>query len=128
MFQKKSSRKKNALIGRFGEKIAQDYLLQKGYELIEKNYHCPGGEIDIIVKKNDILVFVEVKTRLYENFGPGEAAFNSYKKHKLLRTIFNYLTHKTPSISVWRLDLIAIQLFAAKNKANIKHFSNILVT
>jgi putative endonuclease len=120
--------KNSKTIGALGEGIAQNYLLKKGYELITTNYHIPGGEVDIIVKKNDILVFVEVKTRLQCYFGPGEEALNDHKKRVLLRTIFTYLTQHPSSMFSWQLDFIAIQIFTPKNIATVKHFSNILAT
>ena len=56
-------------LGRFGENTAKSFLIRKGYEIIDLNFHTPYGEIDIICKHNDQLIFVEVKTRKSMKFG-----------------------------------------------------------
>ncbi len=62
------------LLGKEGERIAERYLLKKGYKLVERNYRCPSGELDLIVLDLRVVVFVEVKTRTGHAFGtPFEA-------------------------------------------------------
>ena len=62
----------NRKIGKDGEEIAAKFLLDKGYNILEKNYYTRFGEIDLIASKNDILVFVEVKLKQTEDFGTPE--------------------------------------------------------
>lgn len=112
------------LTGKLGEQLALKFLLSRGYSLVQKNYCIRGGEIDLILKKNGIIIFVEVKTRRSHDFGPAEEAFNRNKKSKILRTIQNFLT-KAPQIN-WQLDLITIE-FQSLNKAQIRHYQNILI-
>lgn len=113
-------------IGKFGESIALDYLLRKGYFLVQRNYFIQGGEVDLIVKKDDQLVFVEVKTRLSQSFGLGESAVTPYKKYKLLRTIRHYLDENPKCKEFWRLDAVSIEMRLSEKKATLKHFLDIL--
>jgi putative endonuclease len=69
--------------GQFGERLAQDYLLEQGYTILEKNYRYKRAEIDIIARKDELLLFVEVKTRTTDTYGFPEEAV-SLKKEKLL--------------------------------------------
>lgn len=120
-FQAKNSTQK----GRFGEETAQKYLEEKGYRHVAGNFHIVGGEIDIIMKKNDIIVFVEVKLRTGIRFGSGAEALNKNKKHKLLRTVYAYLAQH-PGIKRWQLDLVNILYDQTGHRAFIQHFANIL--
>lgn len=115
--------KSTTKMGRFGEEIALRYLKEKGYSLIGRNFHIRGGELDLICKKNDIIVFVEVKLRTSHNFGTGGEALTRVKKQKLLRAAFTFLqTHPAR----WRMDLLDIHFRKSSRKAFIKHFINIL--
>ena len=69
--------------GIIGEKIAQKYLKDNKYEIIENNYYTRNGEIDIIASKNNYIIFVEVKTRTNEKYGKPSEAVNNIKKTKL---------------------------------------------
>ena len=119
-------------VGSFGERIAENYLREKGYQILDRNYFSRistgprKGEIDIIVKKNDIISFIEVKTlRLAQNepFSPEEKADFS-KQRKLVKTAESWLMKKKiPLNSKWQIDVIAIELNLNK-KAKINHFEN----
>ncbi|MEE1170054.1 MAG: YraN family protein [Anaerovoracaceae bacterium] len=68
--------------GKFGEDAAAEYLVRNGYRIIERNFRCRLGEIDIIAQRGDIVAFVEVKTRLGNMFGrPAEAVGREKQKH-----------------------------------------------
>ena len=85
MIQKTDQVKNNMETGKLGEKLALRFLTQKGYSLVCANYHIRGGELDLVMRKNGILVFVEVKTRKTGNFGFGDEAVNYRKKQSLPR-------------------------------------------
>ena len=68
--------------GIIGEKMAQKYLKDNKYEIIENNYYTRNGEIDIIASKNNYIIFVEVKTRTNEKYGRASEAVNKIKKIK----------------------------------------------
>lgn len=108
--------------GRLGETLALKFLQNKGYQLVTRNYHIRGGEIDLIMVKEGILVFVEVKTRRNELFGVPEESLTVHKQRSLIRTIYHYL-HDHPR-HPWRCDLIAIRLQG--NSGTITHYRNIL--
>lgn len=116
-------------IGNFGEKIAENYLKNKGYQILDRNYsfRIPGnpqkGEIDIVAKKEDVISFVEVKT-LKNSFPiPPEEKVNFSKQRKLRQTAESWLIKKKiPLNSKWQIDVIAIEI--KKGKAKISHFEN----
>ena len=81
-------------LGERGEMIAWGHLREKGYTLLEKNYRCALGEMDVIARKNGRLVFVEIKTRSSDRFGLPEEAVHSVKQKKLLKLAQWYLKEK----------------------------------
>ena len=119
-------------LGILGEQIAEDYLKNKGYQILDKNYFSristgpKIGEVDIVAKKNDIISFIEVKTlRLVQNepFSPEEKV-DFGKQRKLVKTAESWLMKKKiPLNSKWQIDVIAIELNSNK-KAKINHFEN----
>jgi putative endonuclease len=114
-------------LGCFGEAIAARYLESRGYEVIVKNYRKPWGEIDIIARKEDILVFVEVKTNRTEfvsGFEP-ESRVNPLKLSKIIKTASLYIQYDIGAEKEWQIDIIAVTLNNAGDKAKIKHFKNI---
>lgn len=105
--------------GIIGEKIAQDYLRHKGYEILETNFYTRRGEIDIIAKKGNCIVFVEVKTRTNLKFGTPAMAVNSTKKKhiKCVAKTFLYL-NRLQKCEV-RFDVI--EVFVNNGKCEINH-------
>ncbi len=90
-----SSRKEPASaqkIGAFGERVALDYLKNKGYELVAKNYQSGYGEIDLIVKNKEYLVFVEVKTRNHCAIDRPSAWVDRRKQKKIMKTAAVFLS------------------------------------
>jgi len=80
--------------GRHAEDLAAAYLQQQGLQLVERNYHCRFGEIDLIVRDGTTLVFVEVRMRTRNDFGGALASITAGKRNKLLRTARHYLAGK----------------------------------
>ena len=93
-----------------GEKLAQDFLKKQGYHILETNYRCPEGEVDIITRHKDSLVFIEVRTKTSLKFGNPEESITPAKKEKL-RAIVSYYgqTHKDLPL-LWRIDFVAVEL------------------
>ncbi len=104
--------------GRIAEQLARDYLQARGLTCITGNYRCRYGEIDLIMRDHDTLVFIEVRYRRNTAFGGSTASINRAKISKLLRTASHYLQQKNISTMAVRLDVIAIdaQLSARKIK------------
>jgi len=115
--------------GDTGEKIAEKYLQEKGYIIIDRNYTKAYGEIDLIAKKDNALVFVEVKTRDMKHvhdFLP-EQSVNTLKARKIKRVCQIYLLEKHYSPNQeWQIDIVAISIDVDTNKAIVKHMENAL--
>jgi putative endonuclease len=97
-------------LGKKGEEIALRFLKKRGYRIIEKNYVCKMGEMDIIAKEKDTLVFVEVKTRTSTIFGPPQLAVNPTKQMQLSKVALSYLKAKQLEDVKARFDVVAILL------------------
>ena len=110
-------------VGDEGEDIAADYLRNHNLEIIERNYRYGHGEIDIIAKDRDILVFVEVKTRGNLEFGPPELAITKSKQRQVRKISEAYLIEKNITDIDCRIDVVAILL--RKNlPPEINHIEN----
>ncbi len=96
--------------GILGEKLAKDFLKKRGYRILETNYRCSEGEIDIIAKHKDFLVFTEVRTKTSLEFGSPEESITPAKKGRMRATAFHYRqTHDNLPLS-WRVDVVAVEL------------------
>lgn len=104
-------------LGKEGEKLAIDYLLTKGYKILEKNFRTPFGEIDIIAKDENFIVVIEVKRRLSDKFGQPELSVNYTKQQKLKKLALYYISRLGKEYPV-RFDVIAI------NDKKIEHIEN----
>jgi putative endonuclease len=96
--------------GILGEKIACEFLSRNGYDIIETNYRCAEGEIDIIARQKDILVFIEVRTKKSQQFGSPEESITRNKKEKLRALAERYGQEHENIPGSWRIDVMAIQL------------------
>lgn len=111
-------------LGNLGEKLAAEYLEKKKYKIIEKNFYCKQGEIDIIAKNKNELVFIEVKTRSNTNFGtPSEAV--DYKKQKHIYKAAKYYLYKN-KISEIPIRFDVIEILIKDGKFNINHIKQII--
>jgi len=94
-------------------------LKKKGYRIIEQNYVCKMGEMDIIAKEKDTLVFVEVKTRTSTAFGPPQLAVTPFKQRQLSKVALNFLTEKKLEDIKARFDVVAILLPPEKEEIEL---------
>ena len=103
-------RKNNArqMLGRKGEQMAEQALRERGYRIVEHNFRCRYGEIDLIAEEQNDLVFVEVKTRRGTAFGRPEEAVTRAKRRKLAEVASYYLDMHNASERSWRIDVVAI--------------------
>jgi len=110
-----------------GEDYAEDFIKTQGYKILERNYRSKSwGEIDIIAMDGDTLVFIEVKTRLSQEFGYPEEQVRFYKFRSLKRSANYYKLKHPDSPESLRLDMVAVQLDPATNKPHkIRLFKNI---
>jgi len=116
---------KKQKLGKFAEKVAENYLKGEGFKILEKNFRKPWGEIDIIAKIGDALVFVEVKANSQEfrseDFSP-ETRVDEKKIRKITKTAKTYIGDRDVS---WRVDIVSITFIKSENKAKITHFKNV---
>jgi putative endonuclease len=96
--------------GLTGERVACDFLEKNGYHIIETNYRCPGGEIDIIARQENTLVFIEVRTKKSLQFGSPEESITPVKMERLRNVAAHYGQNHDNLPSLWRIDVVAIQM------------------
>ncbi len=110
--------------GALGEKLAKDFLKKKGYRIIETNYRCPEGEIDIVARQKDSLVFIEVRTKTSREFGSPEESITPTKMKRLRATAARFRqTHDNLPPS-WRIDVVAIELNRERKPSRIELIEN----
>ena len=115
-------------LGRHGENLARKFLEKKGFKLIERNFKTPRwGEIDLVMKDGDTLVFVEVKTRSGPAaglFGGPLGSINYHKMKAIHRTAQFYLSSKNLNQEAARIDAVSI-IVPDSGDPRIEHFTNI---
>ena len=111
--------------GRRGEEDAYFYLRRLGYVVVARNFRSPRrrGEIDLIAWDNDMLCFVEVKTRTTRDVKPAEAAVDRDKQRGLAAVADEYLRHVAPSCR-WRFDVVTVYYEAQSSQPLIELFRN----
>jgi putative endonuclease len=97
-------------LGRTGERLAAEKLLTRGYLILERNFRCSYGEIDLVAEHQEDLVFVEVKTRRGEAYGLPEEAVNERKQRKIMQVASYYLDIHNCAERSWRIDVVAVQM------------------
>jgi putative endonuclease len=111
------------ILGRYGEEAAANYLTALGYEIIERNFFCRSGEIDLVARDRDSWVFVEVKTRSGLGFGDPFEAINEIKLNKLRQTIAQWC--RLRQVSSARLRLDAVSVLVTPDKVHIEHLKQV---
>ena len=109
---------KRASLGQWGEKIALDFCKKQGMKILETNFRCPAGEIDIIARCGRQIVFVEVKTRSSGVFGPPQEAVNKRKQQQIIRAAQWYLEQNPLNLQP-RFDVLAIR--TGEEKTSLEH-------
>ena len=96
--------------GILGEKLAKDFLKKRGYRVLETNYRCPEGEIDIIARHKDSFVFIEVRTKTSLEFGSPEESITPAKKERMKATASHYQQAHNNLPLLWRIDVVVVEL------------------
>ena len=107
--------------GQTGEQIAARYLFRKGFRLLEHNYRCEVGEIDLIAEDHGTLAFIEVKTRRSLDSGAPEEAVDHDKQRRIVRAAKWYLKPWTRWQGQIRFDVVGIELDESDRVAAIRH-------
>jgi len=104
--------------GKRGEQVACKALEKKGYRILEKNYRCHHGEIDLVARHRNYIVFIEVRSKTGDAFGTPEESITSAKKKKLIATALDYLDKHRGLPENWRIDFVAVELDPAGGAPN----------
>ncbi|MBR7059483.1 MAG: YraN family protein [Neisseriaceae bacterium] len=112
--------KLNHAVAQNAEDMACDFLEQNGFSIVARNWHCTFGEIDIVAKQKQLLLFVEVKYRSNANFGGVAHSITYSKMQKIRRSIETYL-QRFPHCGDIRADALLIE-----GNGNLQHIKNIL--
>ena len=110
--------------GAAGEKLAAQFLLRRGYSIIETNYRCREGEVDIIASKEDCVVFIEVRTKRSTAFGSPEESITDKKKEHLRAVAARYRETHEGLPQAWRIDVVAVELDVAGKVRRIELIEN----
>lgn len=111
-------------IGKFGEDEAEKYLKQKGYKILERNFSCKRGEIDIIALDKSEIVFIEIKSRLSLKFGLASEAVTKYKLKHIYKTAEYYLYKRNLLNENTRIDVI--EVYIKNNQIIINHLKQVV--
>ncbi|MDO8443419.1 MAG: YraN family protein [Candidatus Azambacteria bacterium] len=118
--------------GKLGEDIAVKYLEKHGYEIVERNYRKPWGEIDIVARETtgqiQELIFIEVKAQNINFEWRPEENVGFHKKRQLSKIVATYLKeHRISESQDWRIDVLALKLDFETKNAQVEHIKNIML-
>ena len=111
-------------LGRWGEGYARRYLEEKGYTVSGTNFRSRWGEVDIVARHGEDLVFVEVRTRRGDEFGTPEESVTEVKSKRLIATAQQYLQEHSLEQAQWRIDLVSIHLDKSGKLLEVVHLEN----
>jgi len=109
--------------GALGEKISEEFLKSNGYKILCRNWTCHWGELDLVARYKDTLVFVEVKYRSSLGYGRGEESVNFTKRAHLKRSIMVFLSAYTGNLSQYRFDVICLS--PEGKSMGLRHYKNV---
>jgi putative endonuclease len=95
-------------LGQKGEAVARAYLERRGVRILAMNYTCAAGEIDLVGQEQDAILFIEVKTRTSQAFGPAPAAVHHRKQRQIVRTAEWFLAERRLREVACRFDVVAV--------------------
>lgn len=114
----------NISFGKSGEEIAKKFLIEIGYKITHSNFRTPFGEIDIIAKDGNVIVFVEVKTRSSSNYGSPLFSITDYKKRNIIKNATYFLYRYRLLDRDSRIDVIAINTDCNGNFEKLEHIKS----
>lgn len=112
-------------IGDYGENIAAEFLIKKGWKIIQRNLKASYQEMDILALKDGTFAFIEVKTRLSDSLGGADYAITGRKMRNLKRGIRKFIHRHKIDENLIRLDLISVDICKKTKTAKIKHYTDI---
>lgn len=108
-------------LGKKGEQLAVDFLIENGYDIVERNYRFNKAEVDIIAQKEDVLAIIEVKTRSTTDFGNPQDFVKPKQIKNLVKAVDEYVTVNSLNVEV-RFDIMAI--VKEKKEFKIEHLED----
>ncbi|MBE9522043.1 MAG: YraN family protein [Proteobacteria bacterium] len=111
--------KERIILGKIGEDLARQRLKDLGYRIIKANYTCALGEIDLIARDGDVLVFVEIKTRKKQSLGLAKEAVTKKKQVQLSKVALAYMKYNNLWGSKARFDVVAVGVSEGKKEIEI---------
>jgi putative endonuclease len=112
-------------VGDFGERIACRFLTDHGLQVVDRNWRCSSGEIDIVARDGDVVVICEVKTRSDERFGTPVEAITAAKANRLYRLGHIWLSEHGVGRAPLRIDVVAV-LWARRGPATVEHLVGVV--
>ena len=119
-----NNKRDNLSIGKYGESLAVSFLKKRNYNILNVNYRTPFGETDIIAEKQEVIVFVEVKTRISETYGPPYLSITHTKKQHMIKNTLYYLTRNKVIDKDIRIDVISININNNFDLIKLEHIKN----
>ena len=111
-------------VGAIGEKLAVEYLKKQGYKIIETNFRCREGEIDIVARQKNCLAFVEVRTKTGHSFGSPAESISASKRHKMRVTAARYIQTHPRLPESWRIDFVGVELDPDGKQGHVELIQN----
>ena len=113
-------------LGNQGEEAARRLLESQGYRILESNYRCRYGEVDIVAMDGDCTVFVEVRTKRSKSFGSPEESLSKLKQRRLTTTALTYLQARDTLQADWRIDLVSVRFPVGNESPKIDHVKHVV--
>jgi putative endonuclease len=116
---------KRSVTGQVGERVAAAHLERTGHRIVERNYRCTYGEIDLVAEEGSEIAFVEVRTRTGSAFGSPEESITWPKRQRMTRCALAYLAERQIKLRSWRIDVISVELDRGR-VARVEHYRHAL--
>ena len=114
-----------AKLGRLGEELAVAELAQRRYEVVSCNWRCQAGEVDVVVCRDDIWTFFEVRTRRGREFGTPEESLTPAKQQRMIDVALTYLSEHELNDVDWRVGLVAVEMDRAGRLLRVEVYESI---
>ncbi|MGD8244133.1 MAG: YraN family protein [Anaerolineae bacterium] len=119
--------KRRVRLGQRGEALAADELAQRGYEIVDRNWHCQIGEVDIVARRDRVWAFFEVRTRRGRSFGTPEESITPSKQQRMVNVAGTYLSEHGVNVHEvdWRIGLVAVEMDEAGYLLRVDVYENL---
>lgn len=111
-------------LGKLGEDVAARRLAAQGYVVLQRNWRCATGELDLVLERDEVLIFVEVRTRRGDRFGTPEESITPRKRARLISAALTYLNEHAATDRAWRIDVVAIEIGSRGEVVRFNHLEN----